>query len=49
MEAGEIEAILIQKDSTEGTVMLKNKTGKPLTVKMEPPKDMIAALERMKT
>jgi hypothetical protein len=34
MESGEIEAVLIQKDSTEGTVMIKNKSDQPLTVKM---------------
>ena len=34
MESGEVEAVLIQKDATEGTVMIKNKSDKPLTVKI---------------
>ena len=34
MEAGEVEVVMIQQDSTKGTVMIKNKTDKPLTVKM---------------
>jgi hypothetical protein len=34
MEAGEVEAVMIQKDSTEGTIMIKNKTDKPLTIKI---------------
>ena len=34
MEAGDIDVVMIQKDSTDGTVMIKNKTDKPLTIKM---------------
>jgi hypothetical protein len=34
MDSGDIEAVLIQKDATEGTVMVKNKSDKPLTVKI---------------
>lgn len=34
MEAGEVEAVMIMADSTKGTVMLKNKTSQPLTIKM---------------
>ena len=34
IDAGDLEAVLIQKDSTEGTLMLKNKSGQPLTIKV---------------
>ncbi len=34
MDSGEVEAVLIPKDSTGGTIMIKNKTDKPLTVKI---------------
>jgi hypothetical protein len=34
MDTGEVEAVLIPKDSTGGTIMIKNKTDQPLTVKM---------------
>jgi hypothetical protein len=34
MESGEIEVKVIPKDSTEGTVTIKNKSGKPLTIKL---------------
>src|SRR5436190_2818746 len=34
MEAGDIEAVLIMKDSTEGNLTIKNNTDKPLTVKI---------------
>lgn len=34
MDAGEVEAVLIQKDSTEGTLMLRNMTKQPLTIKL---------------
>jgi hypothetical protein len=34
MDAGEVEVVMIMKDSKEGTVMVKNKTDKPLTVKL---------------
>jgi hypothetical protein len=34
MDTGEVEAVIIFKDSTEGTVMIKNKSDQPLTVKM---------------
>jgi hypothetical protein len=34
MESGDIEVKVIAKDSTEGTVMIKNKSGKPLTIKL---------------
>lgn len=34
MEAGDIDVVMIQKDATDGTVMIKNKTDKPLTIKM---------------
>lgn len=34
MDSGEVEAVLIQKDSTEGTLILRNKTEKPLTIKL---------------
>jgi hypothetical protein len=36
MESGEVEAVMIQRDSTEGTIMLKNRSGQPLTVKLPP-------------
>ena len=36
MESGDIEVKVIPKDSTEGTITIKNKTGKPLTIKMPP-------------
>ena len=34
MESGDIEAKIIPKDATKGTVLIENKTGKPLTVKL---------------
>jgi hypothetical protein len=34
MESGEIEVKVFPKDSTEGTVTIKNKSGKPLTIKL---------------
>jgi len=34
MKSGDIEVKVIPKDSTEGTITIKNKTGKPLTVKL---------------
>ena len=34
MKAGDIEVKLIPKDSTEGMITIKNKTAKPLTIKM---------------
>jgi hypothetical protein len=34
MESGDLEVKLIPKDSTEGTITIKNKTGKPVTVKL---------------
>jgi hypothetical protein len=34
MDSGEVEAVLIPKDSTGGTIMIKNKTDKPLSVKI---------------
>jgi hypothetical protein len=34
IDAGEVEVVMIMKDSKEGTVMVKNKTDKPLTVKI---------------
>src|SRR5437773_9318363 len=34
MEAGEVEAVLYFKDSTEGMMTVKNNTGKPLTIKL---------------
>jgi hypothetical protein len=34
MESGAIEVKVIPKDSTEGTITVKNKTGKPLTIKL---------------
>jgi hypothetical protein len=34
MESGEIEVKVIPKDSTEGTITVKNKAGKPLTIKL---------------
>lgn len=34
MQAGDIEVKLIPKDSTTGMVTIKNKTGKPLTIKL---------------
>src|SRR3954469_18190303 len=34
IDAGDIEAVLIQKDATEGTLMLRNKSGQPLTIKV---------------
>ena len=34
MDAGEVDVVMIMKDSKEGTVMIKNKTDKPLTVKI---------------
>jgi hypothetical protein len=34
MEAGEIEATVIMADSTKGTVMIKNTTQQPLTIKL---------------
>jgi hypothetical protein len=36
MESGDLEVKVIPKDSTEGTITIKNKTGKPLTIKMPP-------------
>ena len=36
MKSGEIEVKVIPKDSTEATVTIKNKSGKPLTIKMPP-------------
>ena len=32
--AGDLEVAIIPKDSTEGTIIVKNKTNKPLTIKM---------------
>src|SRR5688572_5931117 len=34
MKSGEIEAVLVYKDSTQGTINIKNKSGQPLTVKI---------------
>jgi hypothetical protein len=34
MDAGDIEAVLIMKDSTEGNLTIKNNTDQPLTVKL---------------
>ena len=34
MASGEIEVKVIPKDSTEGTITVKNKSGKPLTIKL---------------
>ena len=34
MESGDIEVKVIPKDATEGTVTIKNKSGKPLTIKL---------------
>jgi len=34
MESGQINVAMIQKDSTEGTITIANKTDKPLTVKI---------------
>ncbi len=34
MDGGEIDVVMIMKDSSEGTVMIKNKTDQPLTVKI---------------
>jgi len=34
LESGDIEATVILSDSTKGTVMVKNKTSQPLTIKM---------------
>lgn len=34
MESGDLEVKLIPKDSTEGTVTIRNKTGKPLSIKL---------------
>ena len=34
MESGDIEVKVIPKDSTEGTITIKNKTDKPVTVKL---------------
>src|SRR5690348_11324911 len=34
MEAGQVEAKIIPKDAKEGTLTLKNKTDKPLTIRM---------------
>jgi hypothetical protein len=34
MEAGNIEVEVVPKDSTEATIIVKNKTGRPLTIKM---------------
>src|SRR5829696_5010618 len=34
MESGDIEATMIQKDSTEGMLLVKNKTDKPLSIKI---------------
>ena len=34
MKAGDIEVKLIMKDSTEGTVAIKNNTKKPLSIKL---------------
>jgi hypothetical protein len=36
IESGDIEVKVIPKDSTEANVTIKNKTGKPLTIKMPP-------------
>ncbi len=36
IDSGEVEAVLIPKDSTEGTIILRNKTDKPLTIKLPP-------------
>src|SRR5262245_4987199 len=34
MESGAVSAVMIMKDSTEGTILITNKTDKPLTVKL---------------
>ena len=34
MKSGEIEVKLIVKDSTTGSVLIKNKSGKPLSIKL---------------
>src|SRR5262245_59344877 len=34
MESGAVSAVMIMKDSTEGTVLVTNKTDKPLTLKL---------------
>jgi hypothetical protein len=36
MESGDIEVTVIPKDSTQATVTVKNKTAKPLTIKVPP-------------
>jgi hypothetical protein len=41
MESGDIEVKIFPKDSTEGTVTIKNKSGKPLTIKVP---DALAAV-----
>ena len=34
MKSGEIEAVLIYKDATQGSINIKNKTGQPLAIKL---------------
>src|SRR4051812_30068413 len=34
MDAGDVEAVLIMRDATEGNLTIKNNTDKPLTVKI---------------
>src|SRR5688572_19321203 len=34
MEAGELEVKIIPKDATKGTIIVENKTGKPVTIKL---------------
>ena len=36
MKSGDIEVKVIPKDSTEAAITIKNKTGKPLTIKVPP-------------